>query len=129
MITELELNRFITYSNLTTTSNLNNLVNTNINPNSNSNIVTVDSTLSNNLRLSSNSIGAVAASSVPTVSAVGAPKAIYCIPKRQLDNILQLSLLASSTVSNYTNYFAVKEMHPSEITPKFFSLLQVIKNV
>lgn len=83
MITELELSRFITNSNLTT-SNLNNPGN-NINPNSNSNIVTVDSTLSNNLRLSSNSIVAVA-SSVPTTPV--APKAIYCIPKRQLDNIL-----------------------------------------
>ena len=126
MITEVELGRFISNSNLTA-SNLNNLANNNINPNSNSNIITVDSTLSNNLRLSSNSIGAVG-SSAPTASAA-APKAIYCIPKRQLDNILQLSLLASSTVSNYTNYFAVKDMHPSEINPKFFSLLQVIKNV
>ncbi|KAL4489381.1 hypothetical protein ABPG72_002677 [Tetrahymena utriculariae] len=108
----------------------------------NSNLYLAESGLSNNLKptnsnqnipqptqTTQNTAGNVVNGSHLTNPTSTSQKGVYCISKRQLDNALQSGILATTVISNFVNYFALRYKKRTQIDEKPFSMIRVIKNV
>ncbi|KAL4439161.1 hypothetical protein ABPG74_008936 [Tetrahymena malaccensis] len=119
IITELDVSRFINSNLYLAESGLSN----NLKPtNSNQNIPQPTQT-------TQNTAGNVVNGSHLTNPTSASQKGVYCIPKRQLDNALQSGILATTVISNFVNYFALRYKKRTQIDEKPFSIIRVIKNV